>query len=282
VASMIVFHNRIAYRASQIYLLTGEWSPHREAIALGTERALPVIRDNLVQCLQALVRDGVGGQGGYELGKLAFFDGLSLALFLLGTCACLWMLRRRPELLLVLGVIGVSFFGYVVLTIAPPAWHRFSVAFPFIVLVMAIPLWALERLRLPAAVRVAVPCGVLLLYAIRNECRLSEAVLRDPWPHELPLLQLLQQRFGDRQVVIAGERNAHLQKVFHFWNVPRSWDARPVPQRAWLKTLDVSKPYVCVVNEGFRYRKEFERADPQGRYYSVTPYYGIFAKDSSP
>ena len=282
VASMVVFHNRILYRASQIYLLTGEWSPHRQPIALGTEKALPVVRDNLVQCLRALVRDGVGGQGGYELGKLAFFDGLSLALFLVGSAACLWMVRRRPELLLVLGVIAASFLGYVVLTIAPPAWHRFSVAFPFVALVMAIPFWALDRLSLPAAVRIALPSGVLLLYAIQNECRLSEAVMRDPWPHERPLLQLLQQRFGDRRVVIAGDRNAHLQKVFHFWNVPRSWDAQPVPQRTWLKTLDVSRPYVCVVNESFRYRKEFERADPKGRYYAVTAYYGIFAKDSSP
>lgn len=276
-ANLVTLQNSLTYRARQISLLTGHWSPHREAIAQGRESPAAVVWDNLVLCLRSAVRDGLGGQGGYEYGRLAFFDGLTLVFFLAGAVFCLAAWRRRPELLLVLGVVAAAFFGYVVLTIAPPAWHRLSVAFPFVALVMALPLAALARMRAPAALRVAVPCGILLLYAIRNECRLTEALVRDAPPPELPLLQVLKQRFGDRTVTIAGDRMAHLQKVFHFWDVPRAWDAPPVAQRVWLKSFRSGTRYVCVVNESFIYRAAFQKADPAGRFYAVTPYYGVFA-----
>jgi hypothetical protein len=277
VTSLVALRDPLFRRVNQVSLLTGAWSPYREAIAQGKRTSAGVIAENLLLCLRAAVRDGIGGSGGYEFGRLAFFDPLTLALFFAGVVVCLAAWRRRPELLLALGVVAAAFFGLVVLTIAPPGWHRFSIGAPFLAVVMAAPFAALFRRPLLPAVRIALPCAVLVLYAVLNECRLNEALVRDAPAPEQRLLELLKQRFGDRMVSIAGDPRAHLRKVFHFRDVPREWDTPPVFAGQWLRRIRPGERYVVVVNRGDSLREKFQKADPEGKYYRVTAYYGIFA-----
>ncbi|MDQ2980390.1 MAG: glycosyltransferase family 39 protein, partial [Acidobacteriota bacterium] len=115
----------VSRRANEISLLTGDWSPHREAVARGAN-PVPIVRDNLTLALAAMARDGIGGHGGYDFGHRAMFEPFSLALFLLGVVGGLFLSARKPEILFVFVAIGAAFASGVVLTIPPPAYHRFS------------------------------------------------------------------------------------------------------------------------------------------------------------
>jgi hypothetical protein len=266
-----------ARRASQINLLTGTWSPHRQAIAAGAS-PLPVIRDSFVRSCEALVRDGLGGAGGYDFGHLALLDRVSFGLLAAGALAGFVLLRRKTELLFVYLVIGAAFLFGVVLTIPPPAFHRFSIAFPFLVLLMTLPFWLLWRAaRLPTAVRFALAAGLVLLFIRQNERHLGEAILRDQPREEIPLVRLLRQKFLDRKIAIAGSPNHHVRKVLYFQDVPREWAVRPV--RPWwlVKRLNPKEPYVYVLTFAEKYRKSFEAADPKGHYYRISAFYGVFA-----
>ena len=278
-----------ARRVSQLSLLTGTWSPYRQAIAAGAS-PLPVIRDSFILSCEALVRDGPGGGGGYDFGHLALLDRVSLALLAAGALVGLALLKRKTGLFFVFFVIGAAFLFGVVLMIPPPGFHRFGIAFPFLVLLMTIPFWLLWRAsRLPEAARFAFAALLVLLFIRQNERHLAQAIGRDTPPMEIAFSRLLRQQFGDRKLAIAGWPIHHIRKVLYFQGVPRNWDLRPVPQRWLVKDLDPKKPYAYVLTlrsevptdlrERFaeKYRENFERADPKGRYRRISPYYGVFA-----
>jgi hypothetical protein len=264
-------------RAGQVSLLTGSWSSHREEILRGAN-PLPVIRDNLMLSLKSFVRDGIGGIGGYDFGRLAFFDRFSLVLFVAGLCAGLVLIFRKSGLVFVFLVIAASFMTGVVLTIPPPAYHRLSTAFPFLVVISALPFWMLWRVpKLTEGVRLALVGSLLFCYVSANERHFAEALFRDRPSEEFLLTDLLLQRFGDRQLSIAGWPIHHIQKVLYFRDELKHRDIRPVFLRWAAQTLPRAERYACVVTLADRARKRFEAADPRGRFYRISSFYGIFA-----
>ena len=265
-------------RTADVTLLDGARSPFREAVAGGAS-PVPIVRDNLVLSLRAFVVDGIGGQFGFDFGRLAMCDRLSFALLLGGFAAgCVLAFRGRPELLFVCLAVAAVFVGGVVLTIPPPAYHRLSMVFPLLAVLSAVPFWLLLRIpRLPERAGLALAGALLLWYVSANERQLAEALYRDKPSDEFRLADLLLTRFSDRGLSIAGWPNHALQKVLFFRDEERHRNIRPVFVRETLQALDRSRRYAYAVTFGDRDRRKFEEADPKGRFYRVSHFYGIFA-----
>jgi 4-amino-4-deoxy-L-arabinose transferase-like glycosyltransferase len=263
-------------RAKDMSLLTGLHSPHREAIAKGAN-PIPILRDNLLLDLRAFFRDGVAGGGGFDFGRLALFDRLSLLLFLAGLLAGLVLVFRKPEILLVFFVLGAS-LAAVVITVPPPTCHRFAIAFPFFALLMALPLSLLLRMpELPVSVRSALVAGLLLLFAGINERRFAEATLIDPPSDELRLSELINQRYDGRSLYVAAYDAFGFQKIFYFRD---RWKNRRVEtgfHANLLKKFNPNEKYVYVVTLADDFRKQFEKADPRGRFSRFSVGYSLFA-----
>ncbi|HSS45042.1 MAG TPA: hypothetical protein VLO07_06840, partial [Thermoanaerobaculia bacterium] len=271
------FGNYASRRASDVSLLTGELSPYREAIAKG-ESPLPVIQASLTASLKSLYRDGIGGGEGFSFGHLALFDRFSLALLLVGSLSGLVLLFRKTELLFVYLVIGAAFLAGVVLTIPPPAYHRFSIAFPFLVILMTLPFHLLLRLsRLANSVRLTVLLGVLFLFVCANERHLVEAVLRDQPAEELRLAELINQRFPNRALYVAAYRSFAFQKIFFFQDSSKNRRVESAYHRRLLRRLHQDERYVYVVIFPDEFRGRFEQADPNGRFFRFSSFYGVFA-----
>jgi 4-amino-4-deoxy-L-arabinose transferase-like glycosyltransferase len=270
--------NYVSARARQVSLLTGEWSPYRDAIAKGTASPLAVVRDNLKLSLASFARDGIGGHGGYDFGRLAFFDRYSLVLCLAGIAAGLFLLPRKTEILFVFLVVGASFLTGMVLTIPPPAYHRFSIAFPFLVILMTLPFSLVLRLSsLPVVNRNALAAGLLLLFACVNQRQFAEAVFRDRPSDDLRLSELINQRFGGRKLYVAAFQSFAFQKIFYFRD---RWKNRPVESAyhsTLLQKLNRREKYVYVMIFADEFRKRFEQADSSGRFIPFSKNYGIFA-----
>jgi hypothetical protein len=267
----------ISRRANEVSLLTGTWSTHRDAIAKGAS-PLPAIRGNLVLSLKSFVRDGIGGHGGYDFGHLAFFDRFSLVLFLAGVLAALVLLWRRSELLFVFLAAGAAFVSGMVLTIPPPAYHRFSVGFPFLVIFMTLPLSLLLRMpKVPESVRYALVGGLLLVFASVNQRRFTEAVFRDHSYDELRLAELLNQRYGSRKLYVAAFPAYSFQKIFYFRD---KWKDRQVESEFHdnlLKKFNPREKYVYVIILPDPFVQRFEKADPNGRFSRFSVGYSLFA-----
>jgi hypothetical protein len=268
----------LSQRASQVALLTGEWSTHRGAIA-GGANPLAVVWANLSLAVRAMYQDGIGGHGGYDFGHLALFDPFAIALLIAGTIAALFFVRRRAEILFVLVVIVASFFAGIVLTIPPPAYHRFSLAFPFLLLVMALPFSLLARTRpIPAAVRCGVITGSLLLFASVNEDRLARARLVDRPSDDERLARFLDDRYPDRALNVAAFPAYAFEKMYFFLKTPGL--ERPIHSAYHsdlLETFDRREKYVYVITFPEAFDEQFQEKDPAGKVFEFSPDYSVFA-----
>lgn len=271
------YGNYVAARTNQLGLLTGDWSPHREAIAAGTN-PIPIVRDNLILSLKSFFQDGIGGGGGYDFGHQAFFGWFSLVLFLTGILAGLVLLFRRSELLFVFLVIAAAFFGFVVLVLPPPGYHRLSIAFPFMVILMTLPFSLLLRIRqLPVSIRYALAGGLLLVFACVNQRYFTEAVIHDQPSDDLRLSALLNQRFDGRTVYVAAFDAFSFQKIFYFqdrWRKSRHVETGFHDNL--LKKFNPNETYVYVIILPEPFRKRFEQADPHGRWARFSDRYSLF------
>lgn len=272
------FGNYVTSRANQLGLLTGEWSPYREEIAQGAN-PIPIVRENLLLSLKSLVRDGIGGGGGYDLGHRAFFDRFSLVLFLGGVLAGLVLLSRRSELLFVFLVIVAAFFGYVVLALPPPAYHRFAIAFPFVVILMTLPFSLLLKVRpLPVSVRSALAGGLLLLFACVNERRFVEAVWLDKPVEELRLARFVGLRYRGRNAYVAAYGGFGFARVLYFFmKDPRPRTILTDYHENLLKAFDRKEKYVYLIIFPVEFDEKFRKADPNGRLFHFSRRWSVFA-----
>lgn len=266
------------FRASQVSLLTGSWSGYRELIEKGELTPLRALRDNLVRSLNSFVLDGVGGGGGYDFGRFALFDRFSLALLVAGGLIGLVLALRNTELLFVFLVVVAAFVGLVVLTIPPPAYHRFSVAFPFLAILMTLPFTLILRLRkIPRSIRYAVVCGLVLVFACVNQRRHVEATLIDPIYEDFRLADLVTQRYPGRNLYVAGDPAHAFQKIFFFRDKSKNRHVETAYHDALLKKFDPHEEYVYVITLADDFRKRFEEADPNGRFVRFSIGYSLFA-----
>lgn len=267
--------NYAVRRVEDISLL-GSMSP-LAGTAGGTSPLAPLGK-NLALAVRSLYRDGIAGAGGFEFGNLSILDPLSVALLAAGLLFGIVLVFRKREILFVL-IVLVGCLAMVALAAPPPTTHRFSLAYPFAAIVMALPLGLLLQMRaVPGPIRGAIAGGLLLLFASVNESRLADAVLRDPKPVEFQLSEFLNQRYGPRRLSVAAFDAFFFEKLFYFRD---RWKGLRKVETGFhhhlLDRFDKNEKYVYVMILGDDFRKEFERADPAGRYFKFSIGYSIFA-----
>jgi hypothetical protein len=268
----------LVQRVNQVSLLTGEWSGQREAIAKGAD-PLPIVKNNLKLSLESFVRDRIGGHGGYDFGHLAFFDTLSLYLFLAGVLAALLLVWSNVEILIVLVVIAVSFFSGIVMTIPPPAYHRFSLSYPFLALVMALPFHLFLRAPiLSSLARAAITWAALLLFACINWNYFSRAAFADASSEHLRLARFVNDRYPSRKLYVAAFPGFTFEKLLYF--IKKPGPPRPVLtefHRNLLDRFERNEKYVYLIIFPDDFDPKFAAVDPNGRIFRFSPGYSVFA-----
>lgn len=130
--------NFFTQRIAQVKLINGLWSPYQN-VEINTKSVYKILKTQTVLSVRAFYTDGIGGHGGYFFGKLALFDKITFIFLLTGIFYFIYKIIKNgnPNHVFILAVIFVTFITGMVLTFPPPAFHRFSLAFPFICLVIA-------------------------------------------------------------------------------------------------------------------------------------------------
>lgn len=131
--------NFFTQRTSQVALINGAWSPYQNII-LTPQSILDILSKQISLSVQSLYTDGIGGHAGYWFGKLALFDITTFLFLCVGILYFLYKIfkEKSANSFFVLLTIAVTFITGVVFTIPPPAFHRLSIAFPFIVLLLSV------------------------------------------------------------------------------------------------------------------------------------------------
>jgi len=126
-------------RVEQIKLINGLWSPYKD-LQINSKQTFEVLKKQTVLSVESLYTDGIGGHGGYVFGNLALFDQITFLFILLSILYFLYKIVKKSDTnsLFLLMAIFVTFVIGMIFTTPPPAFHRISLIFPFICLLISV------------------------------------------------------------------------------------------------------------------------------------------------
>lgn len=271
--------NYFSQRIKQVSLLNGEWSGAKDRIRQG-ESPIKIVSENLTLSLKSLYTNGIGGHGGYDFNHLAFFNQISLLLFLMGTLAetIAAIKQKRVEIFYIFGIIVLSFFTSMVFTIPPPAYHRFSIAFPFLVIIMTLPFNALiEATRIPIKLRLFLVLIGLSIYFVSNQLYFAKASgEKHGGKDSLRLAQYIQEKFPGRNIYVASFPNFAFEKILYFEIKDKSKNVRTKYHANLLAGFNKDEKYVYVITLPNIFNSQFKSKDANGNIINYSQDYSLF------
>ena len=149
-----------------------------------------------------------------------------------------------------------------VLTIPPPAYHRFTIAFPFLVILMTSRLSSAARSGAPAEHPLRPRRRPRPALRLCQPAPFAEAVFRDRSPDELRLSELINQRFDGRKLYVAAFDAFAFQKIFYFQDRGENRHVETGFHENLLQNVQPDEKYVYVMILPSDFREPFERPIP--------------------
>jgi hypothetical protein len=174
--------NFFTQRTEQVKLINGQWSPYQD-VEINPQSLFEILQKQVYVSVEALYTDEVGGHAGYWFGKMAFFDIITFVVFIISIIYFLYASIRKRDVhkVFLLASVSAGFISGMVLTIPPPAFHRISVIYPFIALILAITLvevyTSLKSRNMRLAFPIFITCLTLILAG--NVFHFSKILVKD-------------------------------------------------------------------------------------------------------
>lgn len=276
--NMIMSHNfYLAQRADQISLLQGEWSAQAKDIK-SFSAGWTAFVTNFSLSLKSLYTSGLGGHGGYNFGHLAFFDPLTLSLFILGFFIYLWQIFKKGqlELVLLLVTIFASFLFGMALTISPPAFHRFSLAFPAIIIVISSFFNNILNLKINRFLKFAFASLLLIGYCFFNLRSFYLSVAPENQNENLRLAKLISTNYPRRNLYIASFPGYAFEKIFSFVEPAANRKVITDYHINLLNRFNSQEKYVYVIIFPESFYEKFQRKDKNGKIINFSNSFSIF------
>jgi hypothetical protein len=268
--------NALLRRFDQVSLIDGEWSTYLQQIARGSTPA-QIVRDNVLLSLQSIYSPGIGGSGGYDFGKQPLLEPLALVLFALGAGRAVVLARTTIEWSLVLAATALFFLLNVGLSVPPPAFHRFSIGFPFLCLLFALPLQTVLESSIGAPTcRRAVVAAVLAAFACTQTIYARSAMLPESDFEEVRLARFIDEQFPDRPLYVAAFPSYAFEKYYYFAGHRPARRVVTDYHAALLANFDPRPKYLYVVTLPAAFDSQFEDRDPRGRIIRFSPRFSLF------
>jgi hypothetical protein len=258
-------YNYFTERASQVSFVNHHTV---ELDAMPLARRVPtVLAQNTVRGVRSLWTDGLGGAAGYWFGEKALFDRVTLAVFLAGLVVAFWMARRNAGLALVLFTLGFAFLTAIIMSVPPVPFHRLSSVYPFIAVVLALPIRLIGRLDVRPPVLVAgLQAIAVAVVASANYGYFSKIAVTESAPTDLFLADWVNTRYADRVLYVAAFPGHAYRKLAYWAPTRRKTPTISDYHGDLLRRFNTDERYLYLVTFGSEFRERFTKMDPKGRY----------------
>lgn len=129
-----VANNFFVERIDQVNIFWGSWHDGTSA-----NPVLERITTHVVDAIYALINPGVGGLGGYNFGKQGLLDPFTATLLVVGLVVLiLGAIKHNWKNVFLFVALFVPFISGYVLTTHPPPFHRLSIIYPLLALLIAL------------------------------------------------------------------------------------------------------------------------------------------------
>jgi len=184
--------------------------------------ALSLVSARTSDSVRALITNDIGGSGDYDFGHLALFNRFTLLLFVLGFIG-LWRFVKQQIIKSVITVVILgTFFGAMVMTDPPFAYHRFTISFPLVSICIGLFFNAIynffKNIKILQFVLISL---LLLIYSYGNIQYVQKAYAQDIQNHQedlqdLKLIKYLDKNYSDRKLYVAAFPGYALDYIYYF------------------------------------------------------------------
>lgn len=130
--------NFFLQRIGEVNIFTGTWKAKEDTFQ-DFSSFFRIITQQFIRSLRSLFLPNIGGAGEYWFGHLSFFEPFGAFLFILGLISFFCELMKKFKIgliIILLSTLGIFFLG-MVFTIHPPPFHRISIAYPLLGILIA-------------------------------------------------------------------------------------------------------------------------------------------------
>jgi hypothetical protein len=243
-------HNYFTQRGDQVNAISAIWGSDE------VERPSSELVAHVWRNIQSLYSPGIGGVTDYWFGHQSLFDWFTLILLVagLGIASVRGIQRRDPlHLTAVIGVLSTFVLG-MLLTLPAGGFHRTTLAFPFVAMLIALTLrtaiesvpwpWLTKRPRLQISTTALLLGAFILLNVstLQSMARHDEQIsgLTD----SVPISQYFEHSVHDNQtVIISAFPNYHLEREL----IVRSGDRYDVHIKPFNEAIDLAGDTIVVL-----------------------------------
>ncbi len=269
------YNNYFTSRIAQVSLFTGSWSEERKRIQQG-ENPLLVLSDNLSKSVKSFYQKDIGGHGGYTFAHLALLEKISLSLFLLGLLIGIMLLKKKVEIITVYLTILFSFFT-VILATPPPAFQRFSLAFPFLAIIFSFPFYFLFSLQKSNIYLKTILATILLAaYMISNQSYFFKSVKKESNHPFLSAASFINQNFPRRNIYVASFPGYAFEKIFYFSEGKSAVKIITDYHDNLLKKFNLNEKYFYLIIFPEDFNEKFLNLDKNGRIINFSKDFSFF------
>lgn len=274
------FENYLFSRMSQVSLLTGTWSGVKDEIALG-KSPLNAVWENTRISLESLYADGIGGHGGYDFSHLALLNTFTRSLFITGVIAGLVLLiQGKREILYIYLVIVISYITGVILSTPHPAYHRFSLAFPFLSIVLALSFHFLFTFTKKYRIfSYSIILFLMAVYIHSNYSDFLKSTKSEDLHESLIVSNFINSSFPGRNIHIASFPGFGFEKVYYFSPGKNARYISTGYHDDYLTNFNPDEKYIYVIIYPDDFNSKFSSLDPKGRIFRVSQGYSLFVNE---
>lgn len=189
-------------RYQQVNLLEGEWSPIKSEIEKKHVSSTQAILQNFKLAGRAIYQDGIGGQGGYTFANLALFNIFTLLILIAGVITGFSYYKSQPILLINLIAIFMTFVFGMVLTIPPPPFHRISLIFPGLAIVVVTFFDFLQQKIKLRGVSWVLILSLTLVWCFTNQLQFDKSVKDEAVQSDLQVIYQIRDQAPNRHLLV--------------------------------------------------------------------------------
>ena len=163
----------------------------------------------------------------------------------------------------------VAFLSGVVLMIPPPAYHRFALAIPFLVLIVTLPFERISQTKLLNKYMGALIIVLLLIfYALLNQIHLNRAFFKDIVDgredlEDVKVLRYIEEHYPQKKVYIAAFPTFALGRVYYFYNSQKETITNY--HKELMESFNPNEDYLYIILFPDEFSSKFTALDPNGR-----------------
>ncbi len=249
-------------RYQQVKLVDGEWSGEKRSFF----KAFSTIQENLSQASQSFIKNDIGGGGGYDFANLAIFDKFTFILLLSGFIIFSFLLKNKILALFIQGQLIGLFFLSMVLTIPPPAYHRFTLALPLIIINLSCIFYFIKKELPHQALKTISSLLILVIFIFLNLNHFAQATTPEIEDKKIiELTEKVKKIQAGKKLYVAAFPGYAFAKFHFFANNGQNLEIKTDYHDNMLKNFDKNEDYLYVVAMPETFIKKFKAKDPQAK-----------------